>query len=111
MGVKMRGPFSLDASRIDLLIIPNRPGVYGVSSTTICPAYIARSDSDLNIALKHWIGKYKFFWFEYAISSKDAYVIECETFHKQKDKNKLENNFHPEPQERTGLKCPICGGV
>ncbi len=105
----MRGPFPLDASRIDLLIIPDHAGIYGVSNTSTCPSYIARSDSNLNVALKHWIGKYKFFWYEYAMTPKDAYVLECQTFHKQKEKNNLENNFHPEPPERTDLKCPLCG--
>lgn len=104
----MRGPFPLDASRIDLLIIPDRPGVYGISNTSIGPTYIARSDYNLNVSLKHWIGKYKFFWYEYALSPKDAYVLECQTFHKHKIKSNLENNFHPEPPDRTNLKCPLC---
>ncbi len=104
----MRGPFPLDASRIDLLIIPDRPGVYGISNGSTFPTYIARSDNNLNISLKHWIGKYKFFWYEYAISPKDAYILECQTFHKQKSKSNLENNFHPEPPDRSNLKCPLC---
>jgi len=105
----MRGPFPLDSSRIDLLVIPERPGVYGVSNTPESPTYIARSDADLSIALKHWINKYKFFWFDYALSPKEAYVLECKAFHKQNTKSKLENKLHPGPPENIKLKCPVCG--
>lgn len=106
----MRGPFTLEASRIDILIIPNRPGVYGISNTSSAPTYVARSDTDLSTALKRWIGKYKFFWFEYALSPKDAYLQECEVFHKD-SKKQLENRLHPDPPERIKIKCPFCGSI
>lgn len=104
----MRGPFPLNSSRVDILVIPGRPGVYEVSNTADSPVYLARSDSDLSLALRRWVGKYKFFWFEYAISPKDAYLMECEAFHKCL-KAHLENNLHPGPPDDTKLKCPVCG--
>ncbi|MEO0094259.1 MAG: hypothetical protein ABIK67_08415 [candidate division WOR-3 bacterium] len=104
----MRGPFALEVSRIDILIVPNRPGVYGISNTPNRPTYVARSDTDLNLALKRWVGKYKYFWFEYALSPKEAYLLECQAFHKNADKG-LENELHPGPPENIKLKCPVCG--
>lgn len=68
----MRGPFPLDESRIDLLIIKGKPGVFGVSNYRNKIAYVGRSDFDLKTTLKHYIGKYQFFWFEHAISQDDA---------------------------------------
>ncbi|MDH5185983.1 MAG: hypothetical protein OEW70_02830 [candidate division WOR-3 bacterium] len=100
----------MDASRIDLLIIKGRPGVYGIANTRDSIGYLGRSDFDLNTALKHWIGKYKFFWFEYAISQKDAFIQECTAFHRQIEKrNILENVIHPGPPDKVKLKCPVCG--
>jgi hypothetical protein len=104
----MRGPYPLNSTRVDLLIIPGRPGIYEVANATDSPVYLARSESDLSLALRRWVGKYKFFWFEYAVSPKDAYIIECETFHKCL-KARLENNLHPGPPDNTNLKCPVCG--
>ncbi len=104
----MRGPFPLDSSRVDILVIPGRPGIYGISNTSDVPTYLARADTDLNTALKHWIDKYRFFWFEYALSPKEAYFLECKAFH-QNSKRKLENEFHPGPPEDSKLKCPVCG--
>lgn len=108
MGAKVRGPFPLEASRIDILVIPKCPGVYGISNTANKPTYIARSDADLNTALKRWIGKYKFFWFCYAISPKEAYLLECKAYHRHLN-SKLENEIHPEAPENIKLACPICG--
>ena len=105
----MRGPFPLNSSRVDILVNPGRPGVYEVSNTVDAPGYLARSDSDLSLALRRFVGKYKFFWFEYAISPKDAYIMECVAFHKC-SKAKLENNLHPGPPDNEKLKCPVCGG-
>jgi len=68
----MRGPFPLDKSRIDLLIIKGKPGVFGVSNNQKSIEYLGRSDFDLKATLSHYIGKYKLFWFEYAISQDDA---------------------------------------
>jgi hypothetical protein len=104
----MRGPFPLNSSRVDILVIPGRPGVYGISNTSDSPTYIARAETDLNIALKRWAEKYKFFWFEYALSPKEAYLLECEAFHKN-SKKRLENKLHPGPPENIKLKCPVCG--
>jgi hypothetical protein len=104
----MRGPFPLNSSRVDILVIPGRQGVYGISKTSDSPTYIARADTDLSVALKRWIEKYKFFWFEYALSPKEAYFLECEAFHKN-TKKRLENELHPGPPENIKLKCPVCG--
>ena len=68
----MRGPFPLDESRIALFIIGGKSGVFGVSNNRKTIDYVGRADFDLKKTLKPYIGKYRFFWFEYAISQNDA---------------------------------------
>jgi len=68
----MRGPFPLDESRVDLLVINGKAGVFGVSGNRKTIDYVGRADFDLKKTLLPYIGKYRFFWFEYAISQDDA---------------------------------------
>lgn len=103
----MRGPFPLTDLRIDLLVNPNIPGIFALSNDSQKISFLGRADYDLRGTLKKWVSDYKFFWYEYAISPQDAFFQECRLFHK--DKDNLENKYHPEKPESTKLKCPICG--
>ena len=75
---------SLTNEKIDSLVTQTKPGVYALDKTTgggfqVC--YVGRADTDLNRRLKDWVGKYKYFKFEYATSPKDAFEKECELWH------------------------------
>ncbi|MBM3315377.1 hypothetical protein FJY71_06005 [candidate division WOR-3 bacterium] len=71
---------------------------------------MARTDSDLREAIKsHW-NEYEFFWYEPAVSARDAYVNQCYAFHRYADRGELQGGQHPLPPEKADVQCPICGG-
>lgn len=111
-------PYSLSAldsltnEKIDSLVTQTKPGVYALDKTTgagFQVSYVGRADIDLNRRLKDWVGKYKYFKFEYATSPKDAFEKECELWHDfGGPQGKLDNDKHPERPDETNWKCPKC---
>jgi hypothetical protein len=103
---------SLTNEKIDTIVTQTKPGVYVLDKTTggtFRVSYVGRADKDLNRRLKDWVGKYKYFKFDYATSPKDAFEKECELWHDfGGPQGKLDNDKHPERPDETNWKCPKC---
>ena len=108
----MQGSFDLDNKNIDANITKTSPGNYAlgrVEGGTFYVSYVGRSDTDVNVRLKDWVGqKYSKFKFSYASSPKAAFEKECKNFHDCGGTEKLDNDIHPDRPENSGWKCPLC---
>jgi hypothetical protein len=101
----LRGPFSTDS--VDSYVSSPSPGVYILSKDARTAAYVGRSDTDVGSRIKQYVTEgYTHFWFEYATSPRDAYLKECEYYHKY---NPPDNKNHPAVPFGTNWRCPIIG--
>jgi len=102
----LMGPYS--TTEVDIHVTRVSPGVYILSSDGKTAAYVGRSDNDVSSRIKQSAGEvhYSYFWFEYALSSRDAYRKECEYYHKY---SAPDNVNHPAAPFGTNLRCPIIG--
>jgi len=101
------GPYLVN--KIELYITQSLPGVYILSKDGKTAVYVGRSDTDLPSRIKQSIKEgygYTSFWFEYTNSQKEAYLKECEYYHKY---NPKDNINHPAAPVGTNWKCPIGG--
>ena len=112
-------PYSLSSledlrnEKIDQVITRKSPGVYALDKTMkgrFHASYVGRSDDDLKARLKtHVESEYKYFKFDYATYSKNAYEKECELYHDfGGPEGKLDNKSHPDKPTNSGWKCPKC---
>jgi len=101
----LEGPY--DLNNIDYIMTKKLPGVYILSRDGRYAHYVGRSDNDLanriKSSAKEGIG-YKYFFVEYASSPRDAYLKECEYYHKY---NPPDNTNHPAVPEGTNWRCPV----
>jgi len=103
----LMGAYSIDS--VDLYVSRASPGVYILSRDGRTAAYVGRSDTDVGSRIKQSAREgygYSYFWFEYASSPRDAYLKECEYYHKY---NPLDNTNHPAVPFGTNWRCPIIG--
>ncbi|MEO0073352.1 MAG: hypothetical protein ABIK43_01655 [candidate division WOR-3 bacterium] len=105
----MRGPYLLRPLQVDISVPGRVGGVYCLAKNPRRVEVVARTESNLREAIKsHW-NKYEFFWYEPAVSPRDAYVNQCYVYHRYADKGELTDVSHPQPPEKTDVKCPVCG--
>lgn len=103
----LTGPFSING--VDLYVTRTSPGVYILSKDGKTAAYVGRSDTDVGFRIKQSSREgygYTYFWFEYATSPRDAYLKECEYYHKY---NPPDNDSHPAVPFGTNWRCPVIG--
>ncbi len=105
----MRGPYPLTLIQIALLIHPKRIGVFLIYNEKKEVIYVSRSDEELAKELKKYIDMGKFFSYEYVVSPKEGYLLECKYFHKYKDNSNFLREDHPIPPAGIEEKCPVCG--
>ncbi len=101
------GPYPLNS--VDLYVTQTSPGVYVLSRDGKTASYVGRSDTDVGSRIKESSSErdgYTTFWFEYTVSSKDAFLKECEHYHKY---NPPDNINHPAFPFGTNWRCPIIG--
>ncbi|MDZ7741729.1 MAG: hypothetical protein U5Q03_08275 [Bacteroidota bacterium] len=74
------------------------------------PKHIGRSDKDLQLCLKKYIGMhYTYFKYKYQRSEKKAYKQECLNYHHFQ--RQLDNESHPVKPEGIKIDCPMgCNG-
>ena len=107
----MNGPFRLDTQTIDTKVTRTSPGNYALGEKnekgTFLVCYVGRSDSDVRLRLKSWIGNTRspLFKFSYADSPKAAFEKECHNFH---DFNFGNFQNHPDRPNGTNWICPRC---
>jgi hypothetical protein len=72
------------------------------------PAYVGRSDSDLQQEIRKSasLGDYKRFYFDYASSPMNAYKQECELYHGFQPPD---NQNHPAVPAYQDWHCPVKG--
>jgi len=107
----LRGPYALDSDTIDRIVTRTSAGAYAlgkVEDASFYVSYVGRSDDDINRRLKDWVGKYSKFKFEYYDSPKAAFEKECSLYHDFGEKEKLDNDKHPQRPEDSNWKCPSC---
>lgn len=94
---------------VDSNVTQKSPGVYLFSRDGRIVAYVGRADNDIRTQIKQLVCDdygYPYCFFEYTSSAKDAYVKECEYYHKYVP---LDNTHHPTPPPGTNWKCPVVG--
>lgn len=103
----LMGPYPIND--VDFRVIRTSPGVYILLRDGKTAAYVGRSDTDVGSRIKQSVSegyRYTYFWFEYASSSRDAYLKECEYYHKY---NPSDNTNHPAVPFGTNWRCPVIG--
>lgn len=102
----LQGPFSLDY--VDYHVKYISSGVYIFCNGNNRATYVGRSDLDVGDRIKKSKneGNYSHFLFEYASSPRDAYLKECEYYHKY---NPPDNSYHPAVPAGTIWRCPVSG--
>jgi hypothetical protein len=108
-GGTMRGPYLLRPLQVDISVPGRVGGVYCLAKSPRKVEIVARTESDLRDAIKSYWNKYEFFWFEPALSSREAFVNECYTYHRYAEKGDLECKDHPVPPDKIEVHCPVCG--
>lgn len=105
----MRGPYLLRPLQVDISVPDRVGGVYCLAKKPRQVAVVARAERNLREAIKsHW-KEYEFFWYEPAISPREAYINQCYLYHRYCECGSLEQNEHPKPPDKIEAKCPICG--
>ena len=112
----MEGPFQLADSVIDAVINNTGPAVFLLRRIEETPeyahyrAFIGRTDGNLAGTLKQWLSSdYRVFSFQYVESTDEAFRQQCTMWHQLEGPNgKLDNERHPEPNNRQVIRCPVC---
>ncbi len=71
--------------------------------------YVGRAEHDLRDVLKAHAAEYLYYWYEPAITQRDAFQTECYEFHKHADSGEMKDAKHPIAPEKIDQKCPVCG--
>lgn len=101
------GPYPI--ADVNIYVTQTAPGIYVLSRDSRTASYVGRSDTDVASRIKQSASEgygYTHFWFEYATSPRDAYLKECEYYHKY---NPPDNDSHPAVPFGTNWRCPIIG--
>lgn len=105
----MRGPYLLRPLQVDISVPVRVGGAYCLAKNGREVCYVGRAEHDLREKLKtHW-PEYQHFWYETALSPREAYLGHCRAFHKHMCNGHPENGEHPTPPDKLDIKCPVCG--
>ncbi len=104
----MRGPYLLRPLQVDISVPDKIGGVYCLSKNSRKIEIVARAERNLRDAIKaHW-KEYEFFWYEPALTPREAYLNQCYIYHRFCE-NGNGAHEHPKPPEKVEIKCPVCG--
>ena len=119
--LNMNGPFLLSIDTINKIVEEGHIGNYAYGylneEKVFVVLYVGRSDTNLNLRIKHGVFdklrnpelRYEYFKFSYASTVIEAYEKECKNYHDfGGDSGRLLNDKHPARPENTNLVCPIC---
>lgn len=103
----MKGPHKLSRANVGRRV-DRGIGVYTLHNARGGPVrYVGRS-TDLVERLRKYVGRYKFFRYEYQPNISEAYIRETNLYHYHGGKEVLDNKRHPRrPHKR--VKCQRCG--
>ena len=104
----MRGPYLLRPLQVDISIPTRIGGVYCLARNSRDVVFVGRAERGLRDKIKsHW-PEYQFFWYEPALTAREAFINHCLAFHKHSGSD-LESKEHPAPPGSLSQKCPVCG--
>lgn len=105
----LTGPFRLSYDGIEFAIRKASPGVFALGSLDeegrFCLSKIGRSDDNVKEKLRMFIASEPLFKFSYEFDSRQAFLKECDLFHKFRPQG---NFLHPNRPAGTDLTCPHC---
>lgn len=108
----MVGPFNLTHAIIEKKIDRNAPGTYILGRISrfgdaylFVPKYVGRSVQNLKERLKDH-GGFTHFKFRFAPSEQEAFIMECDAFHRHR--SSIINRIHPRPPKGKAWTCPHC---
>jgi hypothetical protein len=105
----LSGPYRLTFDAIDAAITQSSPGVFALGHSDaggrFCVNHVGRSDADLKVRLRDFIGSDSLFKYGYSPSSEAAFQKECEIFHDVRPPRTL---VHPGRPKGTSWECPRC---
>ena len=105
----LSGPYRLTFDAIDAAITQSSPGVFALGYSDaggrFCVNHVGRSDADLKVRLRDFIGSDSLFKYGYSPSSEAAFQKECEMFHDVRPPRTL---VHPGRPKGTSWECPRC---
>lgn len=105
----MRGPYLLRPLQVDIAVPGRVGGVYCLAKSPRKVEMVASTSSGLREAIKSYWNKYDFFWYEPAVSAREAFVNECYAYHRYSEKGELDCKEHPKAPDRVDQPCPVCG--
>ena len=105
----LSGPYRLTFDAIDAAVTETSPGVFALGRADpggrFCVNHVGRSDADIKVRLRDFIGSDSLFKYGYFPSSEAAFQRECELFH---DVRPPRNLVHPGRPKGTSWECPRC---
>jgi hypothetical protein len=102
------GPYRLTFDAIDAAVTQLHRAYLRWGMPTrgrFCVNHVGRSDADIKIKLRDFIGSDSLFKYGYFPSSEAAFQKECELFH---DVRPPRNLVHPGRPKGTSWECPHC---
>jgi len=109
----LTGPYLLTSDKIDEIVDVISPGTYVLGyvnkNNAFVVEYVGRSDDDLNDRLGDWVDDYESFKFKIYDSAKESFEKECTIYHDFGEKEKLDNDIHPDRPDNSNYSCPVCG--
>jgi hypothetical protein len=104
----MHGPYLLRPLQVDISVPTKVGGVYCLARAGRQVVYVGRAEHDLRDRIKsHW-PDYQMFWYEPALTARDAFMNHCYAYHKHAA-NGLAQEDHPSAPTNMDARCPVCG--
>lgn len=100
----LRGPFQIE--KVTVEIAGSCAGSYVLSRDGRTAHYVGRSDYDVGSRIVRSAQEgygYRWFWFQYASSPRDAFNQECELYHEY---SPCDNDCHPAVPSGQYVTCP-----
>ncbi len=104
----MRGPYLLRPLQIDLSVPDKVGGIFCLANNPKQIKIVARAEKNLREAIKAYWKEYEFFWYEPALSPREAFINQCYAYHRFCQNSTFEQE-HPKPPDKVAVKCPVCG--
>lgn len=103
------GPYRLTFDGIHEAVNRQSPGVYALGHSSpdgkFVVRYVGRSDEDLKLRLRDYIGSDNLFKYRFFTSPRLAFLKECELFHAF---GPAGNRIHPSRSAGSNWECPYC---
>ena len=105
----LSGPYRLTFDAIEAAVTQSSPGVFALGRADhggrFFVSHVGRSDADIKVRLRDFIGSDSLFKYDYFPSSEAAFLRECELFHDIRPPRSL---VHPGRPKGTSWECPRC---